>query len=52
MINIYQCFHNKKYIPNKVYDNIKKYASKYKHIIYNDDECLEYIKNNYDDKVL
>jgi mannosyltransferase OCH1-like enzyme len=52
MINIYQCYHNKKYIPNKVYENIKKYASKYKHIIYNDDECLEYIKNNYDDKVL
>ena len=52
MINLYQCYHNKKYIPNKVYDNVKKYASNYNHLIFDDDECLDYIKNNYDDKVL
>jgi len=52
MNNIYQIYHNKKNIPNKVYDNIKKYASNYNHIIFDYEESLDYIKNNYDDKVL
>ena len=48
---LFQTYHNKSLIPPKVYDNIKQYASKYKHIVYDYDECLEYIKTNYDEKI-
>ena len=49
---IYQTYMDKTRIPKKVYDNIKKYASKYKHIIYNDIECKQFIKHYFGLKVV
>jgi hypothetical protein len=43
-INLYQIYHDKNLIPSKVYDNIKKYAPKYKHIVFNFEECQKFIK--------
>ena len=44
---IYQTYYDKSKIPNKVYNNINKYAKGYKHKIFNDKECIEFIKNNF-----
>ena len=41
---IMQTYHKKSKIPNKVYENIKKYAPDYKHIIYDDKECIEFLE--------
>ena len=45
--NLYQTYKNKDLIPQKVYDNIKKYAKNYNHLIFDDNECITFIKNNY-----
>lgn len=37
---IIQTYYDKSKIPNKVYENIRKYAPGYKHIIYDDDDCI------------
>ena len=42
-----QTYYDKTNIPDKVYKNIKKYASNYHHIIYNDTECINFLKKNY-----
>ena len=47
-----QTYHDKSKIPNKVYKNIQKYASEYKHIIYDDEECIEFLKTNYNSLVV
>jgi hypothetical protein len=39
-----QTYHKKSNIPNKVYENIKKYAPDYKHIIYDDKDCIEFLE--------
>ena len=44
---IMQTYHKKSKIPDKVYENIKKYAPGYKHIIYDDEECIKFL-NNFD----
>lgn len=49
---IYQTYKNKDLIPQKVYDNIKKYAPEYKHIIYDDNECINFIKENFGDELV
>ena len=49
---VYQTYIDKSLIPKKVYTNIKKYAKGYKHIIYNDAECVKFLKENYPPKVL
>lgn len=49
---IMQTYHKKKNIPKKVYDNIKKYAPDYKHIIFDDQECIEFIQKYYSDSVV
>jgi len=49
---IYQTYIDKSKIPQKVYDNIKKYAPDYKHIIFDDTECIEFLQKNYPPKVL
>jgi hypothetical protein len=49
---IYQTYLDKTKIPFKVYNNMKKYAPNYKHIIYNDKECIKFIKENYPLNVL
>ena len=40
---IFQTYSNKSAIPQKVYDNIKKYAPNYKHIITDDNENRKFI---------
>jgi mannosyltransferase OCH1-like enzyme len=47
---IIQTYFDKSKIPQKVYDNIKKYAPNYKHIIYDDKECIDFIQKNYGEK--
>lgn len=49
---IYQCYHDKSKIPQKVYNNIQKFAPNYKHVVYNDDECKSFIKKNYGQKYI
>jgi mannosyltransferase OCH1-like enzyme len=44
---IHQTYHDKSKIPQKVYDNIQKYAPEYKHIIYNDQECINFLRTQY-----
>ena len=46
-INLYQIYHNKKLIPKKIYDNIKKYAKNYNHIIFDYQECQYFIGKYY-----
>ena len=41
---LYKHIFDKSKIPQKVYDNIKKYAPNYKHIIYDDKECIDFIQ--------
>ena len=48
---IVQTYKNKEKIPKKVYDNIKKFAPDYKHIIFNDQECITFIEKNFDKNV-
>lgn len=44
---IFQTYHTKEKIPQKVYDNIKKYAPGYEHRIYNDSECHAFILEHF-----
>lgn len=49
---IYQTYHDKSKIPRKVFDNIRKYASDYEHVIFDDAECIKFLKENYDQKIV
>lgn len=49
---IIQTYHKKERIPQKVYDNIREYAPNYKHIVYDDEEIIEFLKNNFKDDVV
>lgn len=42
-----QTYYDKKKIPQKVYDNINKYASNYEHIVFDDEECINFLSENY-----
>ena len=44
---IYQTYHKKHKIPPKVYNNIKKYADGYEHIIYSDTDCIKFLNKHY-----
>ncbi len=44
---ILQTYHNKNRIPSKVYNNISKYGKGYKHIIYDDLLCINFLKKHY-----
>lgn len=44
---IHQTYHQKTKIPMKVYDNINKYASNYEHKIYDDNDCIKIIEDNF-----
>lgn len=47
-----QTYYKKDKIPNKVYENINEFASDYKHIIFDDDEIIEFLKKNFRADVL
>lgn len=49
---IIQTYFDKKKIPDKVYKNIQKYAPEFKHIVMDDDEIIDFLKNNYKKDVL
>lgn len=44
---IMQTYWDKTLIPQKVYDGVAKYCPGYKHIIYDDNDCIEFLKKNY-----
>lgn len=49
---LFQTHYDKNLIPQKVYDNIKKYASNYKHIVYDDKECIDFLQKNYNSEIV
>ena len=49
---IISTYHNKSKIPQKVYNNISKYAKNYKHKIFDDKEIILFLKQNYPSNVL
>ena len=44
---IYQTYKHKERIPQKVTDNLAKYASDYQRFVFDDSECLEFLSNYY-----
>ena len=40
---IIQTYYDKSKIPDKVYKNIRKYAPDYKHIVYDDNDCINFL---------
>jgi mannosyltransferase OCH1-like enzyme len=44
---IYQTYIDKKKIPNKVYINKKKYCPEYEHIVFDDNDCKNFLLENY-----
>jgi len=49
---IIQTYYKKEKIPDKIYKNIKKYAPDYEHIIYDDEECEEFLKKYFNPNIL
>jgi hypothetical protein len=49
---IVQTYKNKNVIPSKVYNNIKKFAPNYKHIIFDDLECIDFLNKYYEKKIV
>lgn len=49
---IISTYHQKNKIPQKVYKNIKKYAPNYKYTVFNDNEIIKFLRDNYDDNVI
>jgi mannosyltransferase OCH1-like enzyme len=49
---LWQTYNNIDKIPDKVYTNLKQYAPNYKHNIYDDEQCLNFLQNYYGDKVV
>ena len=49
---IIQTYYQKNKIPNKVYENIKKFAPEYEHIIYDDPECEDFLSKNFNPIIL
>ena len=48
---IYQTYHTRELIPQKVYENFKKYAPKFQRYVYNDSECLTFIRKHFQEAV-
>lgn len=49
---IISTYHTKSKIPKKVYKNIKKYAPDYKHLIFDDNDIIYFMKKYYPKEVL
>lgn len=47
---IIQTYYDKTKIPEKVWSNIKRYAKNYKHLVYDDKECYNFILKEYGEK--
>lgn len=48
---VMQSIWDKRLIPQKVYDSIKKYCPGYKHIVYDDNECIKFLEDNYGEEI-
>lgn len=46
---VFQTYHKKHTIPAKVYKNIARFADGYKHVLYDDEECIAFLKQHYGD---
>ncbi|KAJ6238318.1 mannosyl phosphorylinositol ceramide synthase [Anaeramoeba flamelloides] len=44
---IFQIYNDKSKIPQKVYDNIAKYAPGYKHVIFDNSETIEFLEKHF-----
>ncbi|KAJ6241063.1 inositol phosphoceramide mannosyltransferase 1 [Anaeramoeba flamelloides] len=49
---LFQTYYAKSKIPQKVYENIAKYAPGYKHVIYDDEEGLAFLEKHFDKNVV
>ena len=49
---IISTYHTKKKIPKKVYTNIQKYAPNYKHIIFDDNDIINFLNKHYDHDIV
>jgi hypothetical protein len=49
---IIQTYHKKEKIPKKVYDNIKEFAPEYKHIVFDDNECIQFFKKYFNKNII
>jgi hypothetical protein len=47
---IHQTFHSKRSIPPKIYENIKEYANEYEHRVYDDQDCIEFLKTYFSEE--
>lgn len=47
-----QTHYDKSKIPQKVYNNIKKFAPEYKHIVWDDNECEEFMNKYFNPNIL
>ena len=49
---IIQTYYSKHKIPQKVYMNIKKFSSGYKHLVFDDQDCIQFLNKEYGQQVL
>ena len=49
---IYQTYKTKSLVPQKVFENIKKFAPEYEYEFFNDEDCINFIKSNFPPEVL
>jgi len=49
---VFQTYHDKSRIPSDIYENIKKYAPDYRHVVYDDTEAIQLIRDHYPTEVL
>ena len=49
---LFQTYHDKSKIPNEIYENIRKYAPEYTHIIMDDNDIRDFLKIYYNKNVL
>lgn len=49
---LFQTYINKDRVPIKVFENIKKYANKYSYHFYDNRQCFDFLKKNFDNSIL
>lgn len=49
---IISTYHTKNKIPSKIYRNIKRYAKNYKHIIFDDNDVINFLRENYGENMV
>ena len=49
---LFQTYKDRSKIPSFVYENIRKYAPNYTHIVYDDSDCVKFLERNFEKSVL